>query len=67
MAGVDASSLSAVIVIGGCCRSPALQDVAKRVLGKAGGGSEKAIVSPEQSEEMVVLGAAVEARNIMFA
>lgn len=68
MAGIDASKLSAVLVIGGCCRAPALQDLAKRIFGKAGGGGEgdRAILSPEQSEEMVVLGTALEARKMIY-
>lgn len=69
MAGVDASKLSAVLVIGGCCRTPALQDVAQRLFGKAGGaGGQGAgvIMSPELSEEMVVLGATLEARKIIY-
>lgn len=70
MAGVDASKLSAVLVIGGCCRTPALQDLARRIFGQAGGGvtgaGDGVFISPESSEEMVVLGAALEARRIMY-
>lgn len=69
MAGVDASKLSAVLVIGGCCHTPALQDIAQRLFGKAGGaGGQGAgvIMSPELSEEMVVLGATLEARKIIY-
>lgn len=62
LAGVDASALSAVLVIGGCCRTPAIQELARRLFVEGGAG----IVSPEQSEEMVVLGTALEARRLMF-
>lgn len=67
MAQVDASSLSAVLVVGGCSRTPALQDMAVRIFGKRGGsGGDGMISSPEQSEEMVVVGAALEARNVLY-
>lgn len=66
MAGVDASALSAVLVVGGCCRTPALQDLAVKIFRQAGGGASGVISSPEQSEEMVVLGAALEARNMVY-
>lgn len=67
MAQVDASKLSAVLVIGGCSRTPALQDLAVKIFGKAGGGGGDGVISsPEQSDEMVVLGAALEARNMIY-
>lgn len=67
MAQVDASALSSVLVIGGCCRTPALQELAVKIFGKAGGGGGDGVISsPEQSDEMVVLGAALEARNIIY-
>lgn len=67
MAQVDTSALSAVLVVGGCCRTPALQDLAGKIFEKAGGGGGNSVVStPEQSEEMVVLGAALEARHIVY-
>lgn len=70
MAQVDASALSSVLVIGGCCRTPALQDMAVKIFGKAGGGGggggDGVVSSPEQSDEMVVLGAALEARTMIY-
>lgn len=68
MAGVDASALSAVLVVGGCCRTPALQDLAVKIFRQAGGGGggSGVVSSPEQSEELVVLGAALEARNMVY-
>lgn len=65
LAQVDASALKSVLVIGGCSRTPALQDLAARIFGKAGGGAG-VISSPEQSDEMVVLGAALEARHLIY-
>ena len=65
MAQVDASALRAVLVIGGCSRTPALQDLAAKIFGKSGGGGG-VISSPEQSDELVVLGAAIEARHIIY-
>ena len=67
LAQVDASALSAVLVLGGCSRTPALQDLAVKIFGKAGGGGGDGVISsPEQSDEMVVLGAAIEARNMIY-
>lgn len=67
MAQVDASALSAVLVVGGCSRTPALQDLAAKIFGKAGGGGGDGLIfSPEESEELTVLGAAYEARHIIY-
>lgn len=67
MAQVDASALKAVLVIGGCSRTPALQDLAAKIFGKAAGGGGAGVIStPEQSDELVVLGAAIEARHIIY-
>lgn len=67
LAQVDASALKAVLVIGGCSRTPALQDLASKIFGKAGGGGGAGVISSaEQSDEMVVLGAALEARHLIY-
>ncbi|CAM9468568.1 unnamed protein product [Ectocarpus sp. 6 AP-2014] len=67
LAQVDASALKAVLVIGGCSRTPALQDFASKIFGKAGGGGGAGVISSaEQSDEMVVLGAALEARHLIY-
>ncbi|CAM9156517.1 unnamed protein product, partial [Scytosiphon promiscuus] len=67
LAQIDASALKSVLVIGGCSRTPALQDLAARIFGKAGGGGGAGVISsPEQSDEMVVLGASLEARHLIY-
>lgn len=63
MAQVDPSAISSVLLIGGCCRTPALQKLARKMFRRAGDG---AILTPEQAEEFVVMGAALEARRMVY-
>ncbi|CAM9364373.1 unnamed protein product [Ascophyllum nodosum] len=63
MAQVDPSSISSVLLVGGCSRMPALQDLAKKVFGRAGAGP---VLTPEQGDEYVALGAALEARHMVY-
>lgn len=63
MAQVDTSAISSVLLIGGCCRTPALQELARKMFGRVGGG---AILTPEQGEDFVVVGAALEARHMVY-
>lgn len=63
MAQVDTSAISSVMLIGGCCRTPALQELAIKMFGRVAGGT---ILTPEQAEDFVVLGAALEARRMVY-